>query len=157
MNRLRNVLLVFVGICAVGLNASAAEIKSPYERAAAATGKSPHVDSTNQFVFVDTLVRFVPAAYEEAKFPETDAPRVIEWKAKFPDGAINFPDDGFRTVFSHTNHAFWNPSRQYRSPEIPDNWFKPVNFYDGKIHYRVEVFEKPDDQTVGAALPRDDR
>jgi len=137
-----------------GLTARAADIHSPYERAAAATGKSPHVDSTNQFILLDTLIRFVPAAFEEAKFPEADAPQVIEWKKKYPDGEINFPDDGFRTVFTHPKHAYHNPSRHYRSPEIPESWIAPANYYDGTIHYRVEVLEKPNTNTVTSLLCR---
>lgn len=134
--------------------ALSAEIQSPYERAAAATAKSPHVDSKNQLVLIDTQVRFVQAAFEEQKFPKPNVPQVIAWKKKYSDGEINSPVDGFRTVFSHTNHAYWNPTRQIRSPEIPDSWLAPVNFYDGKIHYRVEVFEKLDNETVTALLSR---
>jgi hypothetical protein len=132
----------------------AAGIRSPYERAAAATGKSPYGGPATQFVLLDTLVRFVPAAFEEAKFPEADAPQVMEWRKKFPDGEINFPDDGFRTVFTHPAHKYHNPSRHYRSPEIPTNWLAPVNFHDGTIHYRVEVIEKPDTNTVTSLLCR---
>jgi TolB protein len=131
-----------------------AAIRSPYERAAANTGLSPYGGPPTQFVLLDTLIRFVPAAHPEAKFPEADAPQVIEWKKKYPDGEINFPDDGFRVVFSHPQHAFHNPSRHYRSPEIPDNWLAPVNFHDGTIHYRVEVFEKPNTSTVTSLLCR---
>ena len=133
---------------------TAAEIASPFEAAAVATGKSPHVDSTNQFVLVDTLMRFVPAARMEEKFPGADDPLVLEWRAKFKDGAINFPDDGFRTVFTPTNDSHFNGTRQYRSPEIPDSWVAPVNFYDGKIHYRVEVVEKPNTNIVTSLLCR---
>ena len=35
---------------------TAAEIASPFEAAAVATGKSPHVDSKHQFVLLDTLI-----------------------------------------------------------------------------------------------------
>ena len=91
---------VVLGLMTLGLASfpvRAAEIRSPYERAAAATDLSPHVDSTNQFVLLDTLIRFVPAARMGEKFPGPDDPLVLEWKGKFKDSAINFPDDGFRT------------------------------------------------------------
>ena len=133
---------------------AAAEIVSPFEAAAQATGKSPHVDSTNQFVMVDTLMRFVPAARMEEKFPGADDSLVLEWKGKFKDSAINFPDDGFRTVFTPTNDSHFNVGRQYRSLEIPDNWLSPANDYDGKIHYRVEVIEKPNTNIVTSLLCR---
>lgn len=133
---------------------SAAEILSPFEAAAQATGKSPHVASTNQFVLVDTLLRYVPAARMEEKFPGADDPAVLEWRGKFKDGAINFPDDGFRTVFTPANDSHFNASRQYRSTEIPDSWLAPVNYYDGKIHYRVEVIEKPNTNIVTSLLCR---
>ena len=133
---------------------TAAEIASPFEAATVATGKSPHVDSTNQFVMVDTLMRFVPAARMEEKFPGADDSLVLEWKGKFKDSAINFPDDGFRTVFTPTNDSHFNVGRQYRSLEIPDSWLSPANDYDGKIHYRVEVIEKPNTNIVTSLLCR---
>jgi len=131
-----------------------AAIRSPYERAAANTGLSPYGGPPTQFVLLDTLIRFVPAAFAEARFPEEDAPQVIEWRQKYTDGEINFPDDGFRVVFTHPRHAFHNPSRHHRSPEIPDSWLAPVNFHDGTIHYRVHVLEKPDTNTVTSLLCR---
>ncbi len=133
---------------------AAAEIRSPFEAAAHATGKSPHVAATNQFVLIDTLLRYVPAARTEEKFPGPDDPAVLEWRGKFKDGALNFPDDGFRTVFTPTNDSHFNESRQYRSTEIPDSWLAPVNYYDGKIHYRVEVMEKPNNNIVTSLLCR---
>ena len=133
---------------------TAAEIASPFEAAAAATGKSPHVDSKGQFVLLDTLIRFVPAARMEEKFPGADDPLVLEWKGKFKDSVINFPDDGFRTVFTPANDSHFNGTRQYRPLEIPDSWLAPVNYYDGKIHYRVEVIEKPNTNIVTSLLCR---
>ncbi len=146
-----------LAIAALSLGAgqlTAAEIASPFEAAAAATSQSPHVDSSSQFVLIDTLIRFVPAARLEEKFPGADDPLVLEWKGKFKDSAINFPDDGFRTVFTPTNDSHFNGTRQYRSPEIPDSWLAPVNYYDGKIHYRVEVMEKPNTNIVTSLLCR---
>jgi hypothetical protein len=137
-----------------GATVRAAEIASPFEAAAQATGKSPHVDSATQFVLIDTLIRYVPAARSEEKYPGPDDPLVLEWKGKFTDSSINFPDDGFRTVFAATNDSHYNPSRQYRSPEIPNSWLTPVNYYDGKIFYRVEVIEKPNTNVVTSLLCR---
>ena len=134
--------------------AVAAEIQSPYEAAAQATGKSPSAGSTNQFVLLDTLLRFVPAGRMEEKFPGLEDPAVVEWRGKYKDSAINYPDDGFRTVFAATNDSHFNATRQYRSPEIPNSWVAPVNFYDGKIYYRVEVFEKPNTNVVTSLLCR---
>jgi len=57
---------------------AAAAITSPFVAAARATGNLPHVDSTNQFVLLDTLIRLVPAARMEEKFPGADDPLVIE-------------------------------------------------------------------------------
>lgn len=61
----------------------AADIQAPFEAAAQATGKSPRVASTNQFVLIDTLLRYVPAARTEEKFPGLDDPAVVEWRGKF--------------------------------------------------------------------------
>lgn len=62
----------------------------------------------------------------EEKFPGADDPAVVEWRGKFQDGATNFLDDGFRTVFTPINDSHFNVSRQYRSLEIPNSWLAPV-------------------------------
>ncbi len=61
---------------------------------------------------------------------------------------IRDPFDGFLMLFRGEEY------RERRSREIPDNWIAPRNFADGRAHYRVEVFEKPNDTHPTALLCR---
>lgn len=37
-------------------------------------------------------------------------------------------------------------------PDVPENWKKPVNFTDGRIHFRLEVLSKPSNVPVNYQL-----
>lgn len=63
------------------------------------------------------------------------------------------PTDGFEVIYVPEGERRWQP-RMKKYPSWPDNWRRPVDYFSGRIHYRIEVFEKPNDTTVTQVISR---
>lgn len=109
--------------------------------------------AAKQFTLVDKTIRFLPAAPTNAMPPGTPPVEPPEWKSKYPDPEINHYGDGFRIAFIDPKDSHYIKGRD-KWPGIPDNWRAPVNYYDGTIYYRVEVLEKPDEETLTSVIMR---
>ena len=136
--------------------AVAAERAAPPKAVWPPLGKNPLTKNT-QFVLLDLEVRFLPNS------PATQPPpglSVTPPPTNFPDPAINHPNDGFKIVWIDKSiYPADLPDGWYKPytaipPDIPDSWLSPVNFYDGSIHYRVDVMEKPDNKTITNLISR---
>jgi hypothetical protein len=119
-------------------------------------GKHPLTKKT-QFVLLDLDVRFLPNAPAQKPPP---GPSVTPPPTSYPDPEINHHNDGFKIVWIDKSiypadlpDGWYNP---YTSipPDIPASWLEPVNFYDGTIHYRIDVAEKPDQRTLTSLISR---
>jgi hypothetical protein len=107
--------------------------------------------SATQFVLLDKTVRFLPNAPEKELKPGESITPPVE---KYPDNEVNMHNDGFHIAFiDNPKEPYWKPDK-IKPADIPDSWYAPTNFFDGTIHYRVEVLEKPDDRTLTSLLSR---
>jgi len=99
----------------------------------------------SQFLLVDHLTRFCPAAADKPlAWGAPSPPKPESWPHPFPDDPINWLSDGFKIVWIDRREPYWHPRMETaRSPDLPDSWVRPVDYRDGTIHYRIEVFEKP--------------
>lgn len=89
-----------------------------------------------QFLLADHRVRF------EAN--DTDPSRDIH--------ALT-PTDGFEVIYVPEGERRWQP-RMKRYPSWPESWRRPVDYFRGKIYYRLEVFAKPNDTTITHVISR---
>jgi hypothetical protein len=80
--------------------------------------------------------------------------------ANYPHPEINHPNDGFKIVWIDKSiyptdlpDGWYDPHTSI-PPDIPSSWISPVNFFDGLIHYRVDVLSKPNHRTLTSLLSR---
>jgi hypothetical protein len=120
--------------------------------------KAKHPLTTpTQFVLLDKVVRFLPHSPKENPGPGMSfkAPA-----ASYPDNEVNHPNDGFSIVWIDKGIVpkdlpdSWYSPHLSIPPDVPQSWKAPVNFFGGKIYYRVDVMEKPDDKTLTSLLSR---
>ncbi len=64
------------------------------------------------------------------------------------------PPDQFVLVDALHTHSLETKGFSYfpLTPDVPDNWKAPRNFYEGQIHVRLEVISKPSDKPVNLQL-----
>ncbi|MCX6628794.1 MAG: hypothetical protein NTW28_14330 [Candidatus Solibacter sp.] len=110
-----------------------------------------------QFVLLDLEVRFLPNSPAKQPAP---GPSVKPPATSYPDPQINHHNDGFKIVWIDMSiypadlpDGWYDPYTAV-PPDIPASWLEPVNFYDGTIHYRVNVMEKPDSKTLTSLISR---
>ena len=98
----------------------------------------------SQFTLIDHLTRFCPAAADRPPaWGAASPPKPEIWPHPFPDEPINWLSDGFKIVWIDPREPYWHPRMAAaRPPDLPDSWMRPVDYRDGTIHYRIEVFEK---------------
>ena len=126
---------------------------SAYEVCELTAASRPWKNPPTQFTLMDDTLRFVPVWNDTNMTAEAVAVWQESWARRFPDSELNHGSDGFRLIFDRPDDLRWKP-RMRRSQEIPDNWLAPVNYYDGDIHYRVEVLEKPNTDVVTSLFLR---
>lgn len=114
------------------------------------------VRTLQQFTLIDHLARFCPGAPEKpAPWGAPPTPKPAPWPYDFRDEPINHLGDGFKIVWIDPREPYWHPRMETaRTPDLPDSWTRPTDFRDGTAHYRIEVFEKPNDTQPTTLLSR---
>lgn len=109
-----------------------------------------------QFTLVDHVTRFCPASpAQPMPWGARPAPKPDPWPHAFPDEPLNHLGDGFKIVWIDPREPYWHPRMDAaRPPGLPDSWLRPIDFRDGTIHYRIEVFEKPNASQPTTLLSR---